>query len=237
MKKLIPLLFLLLSMGFASLNAQSFQHSWGFSYNWLQYQTYTFTQYSITRPPHLVTGPAENDWLFTMRYNPRWALGKAEAARKMNLEINVPFDMGLFFTTDEYQKKGNYFAMHLPVMLGLAFGEGSRPTVASKSHFGGFVAGGASLNVFSGALGKKQYLTPCASIGLRTILENRAKARKRLIELSYTIGLVTDKKNVNIFDGGIEVPRIQKFYLREVLKYSQNLVSLSFTFRNKSKSE
>jgi hypothetical protein len=122
--QLKTLSFLLLANLVGSMaQAQSFQHSLGLSFNQMQYQRYSFQQYSQTRPPHVVTPMKEYNPIIPVRYHLRWGLGKRKEGQKLMLELNFPIDVALFATTDELKKADNFMMLHLPVLLGVCYGD------------------------------------------------------------------------------------------------------------------
>lgn len=226
--QLKTLYFLLLANLVGSMAmAQSFQHSLGLSYNQMQYQRYSFHQYSITRPPHVVTPMKEYDPIIPVRYHLRWALGKRKSGQKFIAELNFPIDVALYATTDKLKKGKNFMMLHLPVLLGVCYGDRTKHDTITKNQWGAYAALGGSLTKTSGFLGNHSYFSPCSTIGIRK------NVGRRLVEFAYTQSFLSEKlafsENYSSYGSTLD-----DYAKRGSLKYIHHLFSLSFTLRSKN---
>jgi hypothetical protein len=225
--QLKTLSFLLLANLVGSMaQAQSFQHSLGLSFNQMQYQRYSFQQYSQTRPPHVVTPMKEYNPIIPVRYHLRWGLGKRKEGQKLMLELNFPIDVALFATTDELKKADNFMMLHLPVLLGVCYGDRTKYDTVTKNQWGAYAAVGASLTKTTGFLGKKSYFSPCGAIGIRK------NVGRTLIDFAYSQTYMSDKVTIPEYYS-TSASTVEDYVKRDLLKYVHHLFSLSFTLRSK----
>ncbi len=193
----------------------------------MQYQRYSFLQYSSTRPAHIVTPPKEYELVIPVRYHLRWTLGRQKEGQKFRAELNFPFDVALYLTTDKLNKHKNYVALHLPALLGVCYGDRTNQAVATKSGWGAYAAGGISLTRTTGFLGRKAYFSPCSAIGIRKIVG------RTLVEFAYTQTYLNEKvafsENYASYGSTIEDP-----IKRDSLKYVHHIFSLTFRLKSKN---